>query len=357
VGTRWLRGLLLALCAFAAYLLFWPVSLNPEAWSPPPAPGLSGAYQTNAYLAQTVWLAKGIALGPEATAVDADGTIYTGLRDGRILRLSPDGQQAETLVNTGGRPLGIAIDAKGNVVTADAFRGLLSISPQRKIDVLAREQGGVPFGLADDVDIAADGKIYFTDVSWRYGLHQLREDILEHRPNGRLLEYDPVTKRVSLALGGLYFANGVAVSADQSFVLVCETASYRVRRYWRSGPKKGLTDIFIGNLPGFPDNITLSRERGIYWLALFAPRIQVVDAIMPHPWLRKIVDRLPTLLQPAPVRRAFALGLNSQGEVVYNLQDPSPQSFAPITSVREHRGMLYLGSLERDAVGRVAAPP
>ena len=78
---------------------------------------------------------------------------------------------------------------------------------------------------------------------------------------------------------------------------------------------------------------------------------------MPHPWLRKILDRLPRLLQPAPVRHAFALGLNAKGDVVYNLQDPSPQSFAPITSVREHRGMLYLGSLERDAVGRVAAPP
>jgi sugar lactone lactonase YvrE len=331
--------------------------VNPAAWSPPTAPALSGRYQPNTYLAQTFWLAKGIALGPEATAVDADGRIYTGLRDGRILRLSADGQEVETLANTGGRPLGIAIDAKGNVITADGLRGLLSVTPQGKVEVLAQEEGGVRFGFADDVDIAADGKIYFTDASWRYGVHQYREDILEHRPNGRLLEYDPESRRASLALGGLYFANGVAVSADQSFVLVCETASYRVRRYWRSGPKKGAADIFIENLPGFPDNITLSREREIYWLALFAPRNRLVDASMPYPWLRKILDRLPRLLQPAPVRHAFALGLNAKGDVVYNLQDPSPQSFAPITSVREHRGMLYLGSLERDAVGRVAAPP
>ena len=67
----------------------------------------------------------------------ADGRLYTGLQDGRVVRMLADGSGVETFVQTGGRPLGMKFDAGGNLIVADAFRGLLSISPERKITVLA----------------------------------------------------------------------------------------------------------------------------------------------------------------------------------------------------------------------------
>jgi sugar lactone lactonase YvrE len=350
------RWILLALALLVVYLVAWPTPLDPVLWNPPPAPKLSGVYQPNTSLARTEWLARGVGVGPEAIAIDRLGRVHAGLRDGRVIRLSPDGARAETVANTGGRPLGLAFDPGGNLFLADGVKGLMSISPRGEQEILATGEGGQRFGFTDDVDVADDGTAYFSDASSKYSLGQYREDILEHRPYGRLLSYDPRAKRVERVLGDLYFANGVAVSGDQSFVLVCETSMYRVTRFWRSGPRKGSRDIFIDNLPGFPDNITFSRERGIFWLALFAPRNPMVDQLMPHPWLRKVVYRLPTWVQPAAARYALVLGIDPQGRVVHNLQDPSPDSFAPITSVREHRGMLYLGSLERDAIGRVPAP-
>src|SRR5262249_7675423 len=143
-------------------------------------------FQPNNLLSRTEWLAKGIATGPEAIAIDSAGRVYTGTRDGRVLRLSHEGDSVETLVNTGGRPLGVAFDRQGNVIVADAIKGLLAISPQKGMTVLAKEQGGVRFGLVDDVDVAEDGTIYFSDASSKFSLQELRADFLEHRPNGRL---------------------------------------------------------------------------------------------------------------------------------------------------------------------------
>lgn len=351
---RWL--LLVGLVALVAYLFAWPVPIDPVAWSPPPAPALAGLYAVNNRLAGAEALGKGAGVGPEGTAIDAQGRVYTGYQDGRIVRIAVDGKTVEPVANTGGRPLGMALDAAGNLVVCDPVKGLLSVTPSGAITVLATEHGGVPFKFTDDVDVAPDGTIYFSDATSRWGVHHFREDALEHRPNGRLLAFHPATRKTELLLGDLYFANGVALNGDRSFVLVNETWAYRVRRVWLAGPKKGTAEVFLDNLPGFPDNVTYSVERRVFWLALFAPRDDALDAMAQHPWSRRLVFRLPGFLQPAPARHGFVLGVDEQGQVVHNLQDPSPSSFAPVTSAREHAGYLYLGSLWRDAVGRVRVP-
>lgn len=337
------------------YLLFWPVHIDPAAWTPPEAPALKGVYEPNTRLASVKRLGSGAGVGPEDVAVDGQGRIYGGTADGRILRFQADGSQPEVFAYTEGRPLGLHFDAAGNLVVADAYKGLLSIASDGSITVLSTEQGGVPFRLTNDVDIAADGTIYFSDTSFKFTDAETTVDLMEHRPNGRLLAYDPSTKTTRLVLDKLYFANGVAVSPDQFFVLVVETGKYRVRRYWLTGPRQGESEIFIDNLPGFPDGISCNGE-DIFWLALVSPRKPDVDAIMlPRPFLRKIIMRLPEALLPAAENYGFVLGLDMDGRVVHNLQDPSA-SYAQITSVQEHEGMLYLGSIVEDAIGRLPVP-
>jgi sugar lactone lactonase YvrE len=336
------------------YLLLWPVPIDPAAWTPPDAPALTGIYEPNARLASVERLGAGVAVAPEDVAIDGQGRIYGGLEDGRILRFQPDGSQAEVFADTQGRPLGLHFDAAGNLVVADAYKGLLSITPDGSIAVLSTEQGGVPFGLTDDVDIAADGTIYFSDATSRFTHAEYVADLMEHRPNGRLLAYDPETQATRLVLDRLYFANGVAVSPDQSFVLVVETAKYRVQRYWLTGPRQGEAEVFIDNLPGFPDGVS-SNGKDTFWLALASPRKPDVDAMLPHPFMRKIIMRLPEAMLPAAENYGFVLGLDMDGRVVHNLQDPSA-AYAQITSVQEHEGMLYLGSLVEEAIGRLPVP-
>ena len=352
--VKWL--LLIALLLLGAgllYLLFWPVPVSPAAWTPAAAPALSGPYEKNSRLASVQRLSLGSGFAPEGVAIDSENRIYAGLDDGRIIRLQADGTHPEVFANTHGRPLGMKFDSSGNLILADANKGLLSISRDGSSTVLSTQADGIPFRCVNDLDIGANGTIYLTDASSKFPLSNYKADILEHQPNGRLLAYDPATKTTRVVLRDLHFANGVAISPDQTFALVCETERYRVHRVWLNGPKQSQSDVFIDNLPGFPDGVS-SNGKDKFWLALVTPRDATLDKLLPHPFLRKIVYRLPAFLQPAPKRYSFVLGLDANGRVVENLQDGSPECYAQIANVVEHAGFLYFGSIGESAVGRFA---
>lgn len=343
------------LLAVVVLALVWlttsPVPIEPVAWDAPPAPALEGRYAENDALAEVRRMGRGVGIGPEDTAVAANGTVYVGYEDGRIMRFVPGRRSPQLFADTGGRPLGLELDAQGRLVACDGYKGLLRIAPDGVIEVLATEADGLPFGFTNDLDIASDGTIYFSDASWKFGpAMKARDDILEHGGNGRLLKYDPATGTVTVLLDGLQFANGVALAPDERSVLVAQTGSYNVLRYWLAGEQAGTHEIFIDNLPGIPDGLS-SNDRDTYWLALFTERNQALDALSGLPWLRKVVFRLPQFMQPQPAPHAFVLGLSLDGEVTHNLQHASADSFAPVTSVTEAGGRLYLGSLTQDAFG------
>ena len=346
-----LRLLLLILILAIAYLFLWPVRINPVAWAPPPAPELTGVYAQNNELAKIERLPVS-GFGPEDVAFDSQDRIYCGSQDGFIFRFQPDGTHPEVFAETKGRPLGLMFDHHGNLIVADAMVGLMSIAPDGKATVLSTEAEGVPFRCTNDLDIADDGTIYFTDASYKFRLTDLKADLLEHGPNGRFLAYDPDTKQTRVIARDLYFANGVAISPDQSFALVNETGAYRVTRVWLKGEKQGRTETFIDNLPGFPDGIS-SNGRGTFWLAIVNRRDATLDTLLRYPFMRKMVMRMPNFMQPSMKPYAFVLALDMNGRVVRNLQDPSAKRFAAIANVVEHKGALYFGSIGESAIGRM----
>ncbi|KAL0405995.1 UNVERIFIED_CONTAM: protein STRICTOSIDINE SYNTHASE-LIKE 5 [Sesamum latifolium] len=187
---------------------------------------------------------------PEDIAYDAKtGAIYTGCEDGWVSRVvlnaSAGDPVVENWVNTGGRPLGIVHGLHGEVIVADADKGLLNISRDGMIELLTDEAEGVKFKLTDAVDIGPDGKLYFTDASYKYSFKEYFLDLLEGRPHGRFLAYDPSTKE--------------------------QKSWRRCRKYYIEGPRKGTLDTFIEDLPGLPDNIRYDGD-GQYWIALSTVR-------------------------------------------------------------------------------------
>ncbi|MEQ1438519.1 SMP-30/gluconolactonase/LRE family protein [Fontimonas sp. SYSU GA230001] len=348
---RLLGYLVLPLGLVVAYLLFWPVPIEPRAWTPQPL--ADGAYPYNETLKAVERLAEGVGRGPEGIAVDAAGRIYAGYDDGRVMMFNRNGSGGMLLADTGGRPLGLSFGPRGGVLVADAVKGLLLVGGQGAQQLLAVEAEGVPFRFVDDVDnTRMTHKVYFTDASSKFAWPDTMADVMEHGANGRLLEYDFDTDKTTVLLRDLYFANGVAVGPDDAYVLVSETTKYRVRRYWLKGEKAGTSDIFIDNLPGFPDNLSYN-DKGQFWLALYAPRTAALDALLPKPDLRRIVFRLPDFLQPGPAHHGWVLGLDLDGKVVANLQYKGRGAYAPITSVEQHGDALYLGSLTDTAIGRL----
>lgn len=352
MSKTWMIGLAVALGSLAVYLLLWPVRIDPARWTPPEAPPLAGPYEPNDALAAVERLPVGP--GPESVAVSEDGIVTCGLEDGAIVRWSPGQTTAETIVDSGGRPLGLAFDASGDLIVCDLYGRLLSISKTGAIRELVTDVDGVPLGLVNDLDIGPDGTVHFSESSTETTDTLL--DLLEHRPHGRLLAYHPDTGDVEVLLDGLYYANGVALSPDGSFVLVVETTEYRVRRLWLAGPRRGEEEVLIDNLPGFPDGISCD-DSGTFWLALMNPRNGFVDWAAPRPWIRRVTARLPLAwFSGAAPRYGFVLGLDEDGNVLHNLQDPSGDRYAGISCVIHQNGTLYLGSLLEDAVGRLSLP-
>jgi len=286
------------------------------------------------------------------------GRIYTATHEGHIVRLHPDGSNPEIWADTGGRPLGIDFDARGRLIVADAYRGLLMVSKNGKVTKLATVAEGIPIKYADDVDVAANGLIYFSDASTKFGAREYGGtytasllDIMEHGGHGRLLAYDPADRRARTLLTGLNFANGVAVAHDQASVLVNETGSYRVLRYWIDGPRQGQSEPVIEALPGFPDNLSTGMN-GRYWVALIAPRNDLLDSLADKPFVRKIIQRLPAFLRPKAVPYGHVIALNQNGQVVFDLQDPTG-AYPKTTGATETADYLYIGSLTAPEMRRL----
>ena len=348
--ATWLGSVLLVLFL---YLFFWPVPIDPVAWSPDPAPALDGDFSENQVLHGMELFATPDSHGPEDVAIDSEGRVYVGVEEGLILRYSADGSDPKAFADTGGRPLGLDFDTNGNLIVADAAKGLLSIDPNGEITVLCTEAGDRPFRFTDDVDVDSQNVAWFSDASDKWGQeNHAMEEALESAANGRLIKYDIASGECTVVLDELYFANGVAVSPDETYVLVNETMRYRVKRVYVRGPRAGEVESFIDNLPGFPDGIS-TGEDGIFWLAIFAPRNELLDLAGPKPWLRELIYRIPAALQPKPKRHPFVLGLDADGKVVRNLQDSDGVRFAKSTSAEQVGDWLYIGSLTEPSWGRI----
>ncbi|MEQ1867152.1 MAG: SMP-30/gluconolactonase/LRE family protein [Alphaproteobacteria bacterium] len=375
-----LVGVLGLILLAAGYVLLWPVAFEPDEVTVGPNPGFIGPYAQNTALRNVRYLGEAMGTGPEDVTVK-DGYAYTGLADGSIVRIRIDGQTAagpapvpvmpgtpvptggaafEKLANTGGRPLGLQHDPFGNIVVADAKRGLLVITQTGQIFPQAQRFEGRPLVFADDVDIAKDGTIYFTEASMRHGIDDFALDFYEGKATGRLFSFDPRNGQLQKRLENLAFANGVALGPEEEYILVNETAAHRISRYWLKGPKQFAKDTFAENLPGYPDNISFNG-RDLFWVALAGPRIKLLEDQMKTTFTRKVMFRLNMIglaaLPVTPEPYGCIVAIDLQGQVVATMQDPGGRTINTVTSVNEKDGLLYLGSLATDRIATIAVPP
>jgi len=366
---RTLQAVLLIVAALAGYLAFWPVPIEPVAWQAPAAPGYAGSHAANARLGAVHVVSLAPEIGPEHIDFGPDGKLYTGLLSGAVLRMNADGSQPETVVNTGGRPLGFDFTTDGQLVIADAIKGLVAVQADGALRVLADSVDGDPIRYADAVVIAADGRMYFTDATRRFSPAELGTfdaallDVLEHSCTGRVLVHEPASGRTSVLMQNLCFPNGVALSGGEQHLFIAETGEYRIWKVAVTGRNldartlaatgDARARVIAANLPGFPDNLTRSAD-GRLWTGLTKPRSAVIDGMSGRPWLRAVTLRLPSSLWPIPPAYGHVIAFDEEGRVLTDLQDPSGR-IAETSGLTEHGGRLYVHSLHAGAFGVIDA--
>ena len=289
------------------------------------------------------------AMGAEDVVIDEVGNAWTGTEEGSIWRVGVDGSVTR-VGNTGGRPLGVELLGDDRVLVADAEKGLLAMSRSTGVvERLATEVEGQPIKVCNNAAVAANGDIWFSDSSTVYPLSKWKSDFVEHTCTGRLL-CRRADGSLEVHLDGLAFANGVALAADESFVCVAESGGRTVVRLWLTGERAGTRDLLVGDLPGYPDNISRGTD-GLFWVAIASPRDSLVEVIRfrsPRP-LRKLVTRIPEALQPVPKRTARVQAYDDTGRLVHDL-DADASEYHFVTGVREHHGQVWLGSLQEAAL-------
>jgi ribose transport system permease protein len=301
--------------------------------------------------------------GPEDVILDEDDHLYCGTRHGEIVRFrAPDYRRSEVFAHIGGFPLGLAFDRDGALKACVGAMGLYSIARDGAVTKLSAETNRSRRSIVDDArlrdpndcDIAPDGRIFFTDSTTRYDAHDWALDSIESRPTGRLLCYDPRSGRTRTILDRYRYANGVCIAHDGQSLFFAESWACRVHRYWFDGPKAGRVECVIRDMPGYPDNINRASD-GTYWMAWLGMRTPSFDLALRHPAMRKrMTRRLPQDEWLFPnINTGGVVKFDESGRIVAAMGDLAGASHPMVTSMREHRGWLYIGGILNNRVGRL----
>jgi ribose transport system permease protein len=333
---------------------------------PETAEDSSSPYALNDRLADVELIGLGEIDGPEDPVLDADGHLYAGTRHGDIVRFSaPDFKHHEVFVHIGGHPLGLTFDRQGNLLACVAGMGVYSISPDREIRKLTDQTNRSLLSviddsrmrLADDLDVAPDGRIFFSEATVRFDMSDWMVDALEARGNGRIICFDPKSGKTRTVLPNLQFPNGICMCRDGQSFLFAQTWGCSISRYYFDGPKSGKVEVVVPDLPGYPDNINRASDGG-YWVALVGMRTPAFDLILKNPALRKrMVERVaPDEWLFPNMNYGCVVKIDVDGTVTDCLWDRDGTNHPMITSMREDRGWLYLGGVSNNRIGRYRIP-
>ena len=339
--------------------------VSPTYLALPPNPetreGSGSIYEVNNRLGEAGVIGQGELDGPEDVILDEDDHLYCGSRHGDVIRFfAPDYTRHEVYAHIGGHPLGMAFNRDQELVVCVGGMGLYKITRDREVVKLSDETNRSLLSviddsrmrIADDLDIAPDGRVFFSEATIRYNTSEWMLDAIEARGNGRLICYDPSDGTSRTILSNLKFPNGICMCDDGQSFLFAQTWDCSITRYWYDGPRKGETEPVIPDLPGYPDNINRASD-GNFWCGLVGMRSPTFDLALRMPQYRKrMVYRVAADEWMYPnMNFGCLIKFDIDGNILEVLWDREGAKHPSLTSIREHKGKLYLGGLFNDRIG------
>ncbi len=189
---------------------------------------------------------------------------------------------------------GLIRDASAGSILA-AVHGLRAIArldlETKKYEILADAYEGEPFNSPNDLVLASDGAIYFTDPP--YGLEGINDSPLKRQPANGVYRRD-ASGEVSLLIGDLSFPNGVGLSPDENtlYVAVSDPKRPVILKYdlGADDVQTSATIIHDGSedvanrKPGLPDGLAVDAHGNLFATApggvhIFSPQGDLLGII------------------------------------------------------------------------------
>jgi len=225
----------------------------------------------------------------EGPTCDAMGNVYfTDQPNNRILRWGND-SKLTTFMQPAGRANGMCSDTNGNLIAcAEEKNELWSVAPDGKVTVIASEYGGKPFNGPNDVWIAPNGGLYFTDPFYRraWGRYQQMPQDGQH-----VYYVTPDRKRIVRVIRDLKQPNGITGTPDGKRLFVADIGAGRTWAY-DVNPDGALTNKTLFCDLG-SDGMTIDEWGNLYLtgkgITIFDKTGRKIEHIdVPEPWTANV---------------------------------------------------------------------
>jgi gluconolactonase len=150
--------------------------------------------------------------------------VWSDIPNNRIMRYDEMSGHVGVFRHPSGYSNGNTLDLQGRLVTCEhGHRRVTRTEHDGTITVLAEEYQGKRLNSPNDVVVASDGAVYFTDPT--YGIEGYYEGFAAESEIGASHVYrvDPITGTLEIAAGDFDQPNGLAFSLDERLLYVSDT--------------------------------------------------------------------------------------------------------------------------------------
>jgi gluconolactonase len=208
---------------------------------------------------------------PESPVLDSTGAvIFSDVHGSKIYRFTREGKSSvwfDKGIKTNG--LYFSKDWKKLYACAYSEKSLIEIDAKtKKYKVLAKEYQGKPFNNVNDLTIAPNGTIYFTDPSWSGKTTDI-QGIYAYSPKKALRRVAEINQQ----------PNGIAVTPDGKWLYVDRSGAADLWRYkiLPDGTLSEGTCLIQLEKGSSPDGITIDAHGNIYIAQFGNDKIAIVS--------------------------------------------------------------------------------
>ncbi|HEX8911917.1 MAG TPA: SMP-30/gluconolactonase/LRE family protein [Humisphaera sp.] len=231
-----------------------------------------------------VWVPSAAAAAGEAGGV----LVFSDIPGNALMKYDPAEPDEKKRLSTYRTPSeytnGNAIDAEGRLIHAcHGLRCVQRSGKDGKVETLVETVDGKRFNSPNDVVVAKDGAIYFTDPP--YGVPKGQQRELDYHG---VFRFDPAAKKLTVLAKDVQFPNGIALSPDGKTLYVARSdpkepviRAYDLKPDGTLGDGKDLCRIEKGG----PDGIRVDAD-GRIWssggdgVSVFSPAGKLLGKIL-----------------------------------------------------------------------------